>query len=86
MYSLLTEELNKYDSLAKNNIIEKKTIIIDNKITTNIEEPSNNENKKNEICLNIHNFNPLKNSPPSLWQFRLLNRINSLKDLENISH
>ena len=58
--------------------------IIENEIrkdTTNL----NNINNKSENSLNMHIFNPLKNSPPSLWQFRLLNRINSLNDLENIN-
>ena len=88
MYSLLTEELNNnntnLDRINKNIFINKKTIIIDNTSEQHLLQPINgNKKEKNENSLNMHIFNPLKNSPPSIWQFRLLTRINSLNDLEN---
>ena len=87
MYSLLTEELNNYNNLGKNekNTIDKKTDLINDKIEKKMINSEYNKNEKSENSLNIHIFNPLKNSPPSNWQFRLLNRINSLNDLESIN-
>lgn len=87
MYSLLTEELNNYNNLGKNkkNTIDKKTDLINDKMEKKLINSEYNKNQKSENSLNIHIFNPLKNSPPSNWQFRLLNRINSLNDLENIN-
>jgi GTPase involved in cell partitioning and DNA repair len=102
MYSLLTEELNNYNNLGKNkkiHIIKNNNIDnnSDNNIDNNVDNNSDNnidnklvnseyKNKKIENSLNIHIFNPLKNSPPSIWQFRLLNRINSLNDLESFNN
>ena len=88
MHSLLTEELNNYNNLGKNKDIHinKQTNIINNKIEKKIVKYEYDKNEKTENSLNIHIFNPLKNSPPSIWQFRLLNRINSLNDLENINN
>lgn len=86
MYSLLTEELNNYNNLGKN---KKIHIIKNNNIDNNVDNKlvnSEYKNKKIENSLNIHIFNPLKNSPPSIWQFRLLNRINSLNDLESFNN
>ena len=37
----------------------------------------------NQYSLNIHCFNPTKNSPPNEWQFRLIKRINSFNTLDN---
>tara|TARA_B100000902_G_scaffold383948_1_gene423480 strand:+ start:1279 stop:1584 length:306 start_codon:yes stop_codon:yes gene_type:complete len=99
MHSLLTEELNNYNNLGKNNkekmistetYINKKMINIDHKKMINIDNKNNLENfladknQKNENSLNMHIFNPLKNSPPNSWHYRLLNRINSLNNLQNI--
>tara|TARA_Y100000816_G_C25806123_1_gene422062 strand:- start:361 stop:639 length:279 start_codon:yes stop_codon:yes gene_type:complete len=92
MYSLLTEELNNYNNLGKNKKIHIiKNNNIDNNSDNNIDNKLvnseyKNKNKKIENSLNIHIFNPLKNSPPSIWQFRLLNRINSLNDLESFNN
>jgi hypothetical protein len=88
MCSLLREELNNYNNNLGKNSIDKKTNLINDKIEKkliNSEYIKNEKNEKSENSLNIHIFNPLKNSPPSNWQFRLLNRINSLNDLENIN-
>ena len=93
MHSLLTEELNNYNNLGKNNkekmistetYINKKMINIDNKNKYNLENFLADKNQKNENSLNMHIFNPLKNSPPNSWHYRLLNRINSLNNLQNI--
>tara|TARA_B100001175_G_scaffold314433_1_gene323763 strand:+ start:1314 stop:1592 length:279 start_codon:yes stop_codon:yes gene_type:complete len=90
MHSLLTEELNNYNNLGKNNkekminIDHKKMINIDNKNKYNLENFLADKNQKNENSLNMHIFNPLKNSPPNSWHYRLLNRINSLNNLQNI--
>ena len=84
MNSLLREELNNYSHLGKNSI-DKKTNLINDKIEKKLINSEYIKNEKSENSLNIHIFNPLKNSPPSNWQFRLLNRINSLNDLENIN-
>jgi hypothetical protein len=84
MNSLLREELNNYNNLGKNSI-DKKINLINDKIEKKLINSEYIKNEKSENSLNIHIFNPLKNSPPSNWQFRLLNRINSLNDLENIN-
>ena len=94
MYSLLTKEINNYN-LGKNKETNnnERIYIIYNEIEKKIVNSEYNHYEtpipikkieKSENSLNIHIFNPLKNSPPSNWQFRLLNRINSLNDLQNI--
>ena len=78
MTSLLTMELNNYNISNKlnKNINTKK-----NEITENIENYfKKNKNMTNEYSINVNIFNPTKNSPPNEWQFRLIKRINSLKD------
>ena len=90
MISLLTQELNKYDYDNYNQIniknISKNPF--EKKIEKNIEKNIENKFKSNSISikecsLNIHSFNPTKNSPPNEWQFRLIKRINSLNSLDN---
>lgn len=85
MCSLLREELNNYNNNLGKNSIDKNTNLINDKIEKKLINSEYIKNEKSENSLNIHIFNPLKNSPPSNWQFRLLNRINSLNDLENIN-
>lgn len=85
MSSLLTQQLvnhdyechNRSNNNYKNYIenIEKKAI---NQICK-----KNLYNIANECSLNIHSFNPTKNSPPNEWQFRLIKRINSFNTLDN---
>lgn len=81
MHSLLSKEIKNYNNLGKNkeSYIYEKSIILDNKIPES--STIHNDANKNEKSLNIHIFNPLKNSPPNEWQFRLLGRINSLNDM-----
>jgi len=86
MSSLLTMELNNYD--YHNHINIKKTS--NNTFEKNIEINVENKFKNNfisikECSLNIHSFNPTKNSPPNEWQFRLIKRINSLNSLDNLN-
>ena len=84
MSSLLTLELNNYDY---HNHIKKTS---NNTFEKNIEKNVENKFKNNfisikECSLNIHSFNPTKNSPPNEWQFRLIKRINSLNSLDNLN-
>tara|TARA_B100001250_G_scaffold397957_1_gene405653 strand:+ start:519 stop:779 length:261 start_codon:yes stop_codon:yes gene_type:complete len=84
MISLLTQELNNYDYDNHNQINIKK--ISNNTFEKKIEKNVENKFKSNSIkecSLNIHSFNPTKNSPPNEWQFRLIKRINSLNSLHN---
>tara|TARA_B110000967_G_scaffold208263_1_gene259874 strand:- start:245 stop:514 length:270 start_codon:yes stop_codon:yes gene_type:complete len=86
MISLLTRELNNYDYDNHNQINIKK--ISNNPFEIKIEKNVENKFKSNSISikersLNIHSFNPTKNSPPNEWQFRLIKRINSLSSLDN---
>ena len=86
MISLLTRELNKYDYDNYNQINIKN--ISKNPFEKKIEKNIENKFKSNSISikecsLNIHSFNPTKNSPPNEWQFRLIKRINSLNSLDN---
>lgn len=79
-------ELNNYD--YHNHINIKKTS--NNTFEKNIEINVENKFKNNfisikECSLNIHSFNPTKNSPPNEWQFRLIKRINSLNSLDNLN-
>lgn len=37
-----------------------------------------------EYSLNIHIFNPSKNSPPNSWHLRLKNRINSFNNIQEL--
>ena len=79
MISLLTEELKNFENKVYNNnykIKEKNSYenIIENNIKCKFH---NNSNYINEYSLNIHSFNPTKNSPPNEWQYRLIKRINS---------
>ena len=72
-YDIHNRSINNYKTSIQN--IEKKAIHqISKKNTYNI---------PNECSLNIHSFNPTKNSPPNEWQFRLLKRINSFNTLDN---
>ena len=94
MISLLTQELTNYDydnnnqiniTKTSNNTFEKS---IEKNIEKSIEKNVENKFKSNfisikECRLNIHSFNPTKNSPPNEWQFRLIKRINSLNSLDN---
>lgn len=54
--------------------------------TTSKKITHNKITKKEDIeySLNIHIFNPSKNSPPSSWQLRLKNRINSLNHIQEL--
>lgn len=86
MISLLTQELNNCDYDNHNQINIKK--ISNNPFEKKIEKNVENKFKSNSIfikecSLNIHSFNPTKNSPPNEWQFRLIKRINSLNTLDN---
>jgi hypothetical protein len=97
MYSLLTEEIKNYN-LENNNLIknkektnfQKNTININDendfekKVISNIKKNSSLKSLLNEeYSINIHIFNPMKNSPPNNWNYRLLSRINSLNDLNS---
>ena len=98
MISLLTEPFNYFDYDTNNHInieknqnnieknqnnIEKNQNYIE-KIENNIENKIFNKyNFINECSLNIHCFNPTKNSSPNEWQFRLIKRINSLNKFIN---
>tara|TARA_B100000989_G_scaffold296308_1_gene279277 strand:+ start:1294 stop:1587 length:294 start_codon:yes stop_codon:yes gene_type:complete len=97
MYSLLTEEIKKFNlDLDKNSI--KKTINNNNNNNNNNNKEIIENNKTikklfNENSINILNeerslntnfFNPLKNSPPNNWQVRLFNRINLLNDFNKV--
>tara|TARA_B110000444_G_scaffold135194_1_gene126964 strand:+ start:3029 stop:3307 length:279 start_codon:yes stop_codon:yes gene_type:complete len=84
MVSLLAQELNNFDYYYDNQIHIKKT----NSTFEKIENIINHKNKKNdnstkECSLNIHSFNPTKNSPPNQWQVRLMKRINSINSINN---
>ena len=86
MISLLTQELNNYNYHTHNQINIKK--ISNNPFEKKIEKNVENKFKTKSISikecsLNIHSFNPTKNSPPNEWQFRLIKRINSLNSLDN---
>tara|TARA_Y100000389_G_C17383476_1_gene475667 strand:+ start:206 stop:457 length:252 start_codon:yes stop_codon:yes gene_type:complete len=81
MYSLLTQELtnlnyNKNKQLMNKQLINKEVDIDSNK---------NIFNNNQEYSINVNNFNPEKNSPPSEWQFRLIKRINSYNLVENLN-
>jgi hypothetical protein len=82
MFSLLTMELEKYDTnivVSSINNLEKKIIQskdINNKKQTKI--CVNIRNELNEYRLNNSIFNPAKNSPPNAWQIRLESRIKNL--------
>ena len=97
MYSLLTEEIKKYN-LENNNLIKNKEnnnfqkIIInlhdknefEKKLVTNIKKNSSlNYLFNEEYSINMNIFNPMKNSPPNNWNCRLLSRINSLNDINS---
>ena len=86
MHSFLTQELIEL-SLDDPEKKKDKKYLIYNK---NCEDIKNNrdikDNKNNiEYSLNIHTFNPTKNSPPNDWQYRLLKRINSLKSFNLVT-
>lgn len=93
MCSLLSIELNKYNSNIKsidNNTFNSVSYVkeitnninnIKNKNKNNIDNANNAININNEYKLDKDSFNPSKNSPPSEWQIRLQNR---LKNLDNI--
>ena len=72
MYSLLTEELNRTRNLGKTDTYINNSQFIESKEL----------NKQNECSLNIHTFDPTKNSPPNDWQQRLKKRINYHKSLQ----
>lgn len=85
MLSLLTQELINYDYENHNqiNIIKKSNNPCEQKIENNVQNKlSKNYTSTKECSLNIHCFNPTKNSPPNEWQFRLIKRINSLNSLD----
>ena len=83
MLSLLNEDLINIDN--KKEICKQEKYKYFDEYTKNI--------IKNKLCinsdlfyecsLNIHSFNPSKNSLSNEWQFRLIKRINSLNSLEN---
>tara|TARA_B100000963_G_C22630349_1_gene674625 strand:+ start:2142 stop:2549 length:408 start_codon:yes stop_codon:yes gene_type:complete len=81
MNSLLSEEIKKYNLL--NNSLEKNNTkqIYEKVIIKNIEKPNFHDE---EYSINMNIFNPMKNSPPNYWNYRLLNRINSLNSLNNL--
>ena len=84
--SLLTQELNNSNDNYYNGINIKN--ISNNFFEKNIEKIIEKKIVNNSICmnecsLNIHSFNPTKNSPPNEWQFRLIKRINSFNSLND---
>jgi hypothetical protein len=97
MYSLLTEEIKNYN-LENNNLIKNKEKNNFQKIVINIKDQNDFEKKvisnikkisslnsllDEEYSINMNSFNPMKNSPPNNWNYRLLSRINSLNDLNS---
>lgn len=59
--------------------------------TNNCKEKWNKEihkklqNEEIEYSLNIHTFNPSKNSPPTSWQIRLKNRLNKFNKIQELT-
>ena len=90
MLSYLTEDnISCYISsnFNKNSIDNKFNNYYDNNNNTHYEYYKN-DNKItdfNQYSLNIHCFNPTKNSPPNEWQYRLIKRINSFNNVTNIN-
>ena len=80
MKSLLSKEIDNLNinSYNKNNF--KFKIYNLDKNTSNNTKNNNTLNNDAECKLNIHNFNPMKNSPPNNWQIRLESR---LKNIDN---
>lgn len=84
------------DNITSNISFNFNKNIIDNKLN-NYNDDNNNNNyyeycknankitDLNEYSLNIHCFNPTKNSPPNEWQSRLIKRINSFNNITNIN-
>tara|TARA_B100001175_G_scaffold59809_2_gene48425 strand:+ start:131 stop:391 length:261 start_codon:yes stop_codon:yes gene_type:complete len=85
MSSLLTQQLVNYDYQCHNRSNNYYKTSIQNIQKKPIHQISkkNTYNISNECSLNIHCFNPTKNSPPNEWQFRLIKRINSFNTLDN---
>ena len=84
MISSLTQELNKYNNHNQINIKKISNNPFEKKIEKNVENKFKNKSISiKEYSLNIHSFNPTKNSPPNEWQFRLIKRINSFNSLDN---
>lgn len=84
MISLSTQDLNNYDYHNHNEINIKKiyNYPFEKKTEKNLENKFKSKSISiKEYGLNIHSFNPTKNSPPNEWQFRLIKRINSLNSL-----
>tara|TARA_Y100000996_G_C22541751_1_gene650268 strand:- start:1499 stop:1774 length:276 start_codon:yes stop_codon:yes gene_type:complete len=91
MHSYLTSDI-----ITSNNSFNFNKNIIDNKLN-NYNDDNNNNNyyeyckngnkitDSNQYSLNIHCFNPTKNSPPNEWQYRLIKRINSFNNITNIN-
>lgn len=83
------------DNITSNISFNFNKNIIDNKLNNYNDDNNNyyeyckNGNKitdLNEYSLNIHCFNPTKNSPPNEWQSRLIKRINSFNNITNITN
>ena len=88
MISLLTQELNNYDYdyhyHYQTNIKKKSNNPFEKKIEKSLENKFQTKSINIKECsLNIHSFNPTKNSPPNEWQSRLIKRINSLNYLDS---
>ena len=83
MLSYLTEDnITCYISSNFNkNIINNKF----NNYYDNNYNDNNDNNDNNQYSLNIHCFNPTKNSPPNEWQYRLIKRINSFNNITDIN-
>lgn len=56
--------------------------------TTNKQKKNGDKEKQKkediEYSLNIHIFNPSKNSPPNSWEIRLKNRIDSFNNIHEL--
>jgi len=83
MSSLLTQQLVNYDYVCHNRSNNNYKTYIENIEKKTIHHICKKNYIPNECSLNIHSFNPTKNSPPNEWQFRLIKRINSFNTLDN---